>query len=77
MQVLLASVLAAVVSQAGLGSAPAFRVPDYTLTTPFELPLFVVFGILCGGVSAVSTYSNEVAAHMYSSLYPSLLQISH
>ena len=71
-QVLLASVLAAVVSQAGLGSAPAFRVPDYTLTTPFELPLFVVFGILCGGVSAVSTYSIEVAAHMYSSL----LQIS-
>ena len=50
-------------SQAGLGSAPAFRVPDYMLTTPFELPLFLVFGILCGAVSAVSTYSNEVAAH--------------
>lgn len=27
--VLLASVLAAVVSQAGLGSSPAFRVPEY------------------------------------------------
>lgn len=54
--------LAAVVSQAGLGSAPAFRVPDYTLTTPLELPLFLVFGILCGAISAVSTYSTEVSS---------------
>ncbi len=60
LQVLLASVLAAVVSQAGLGSAPAFRVPTYTLATPFELPLFLVFGILCGAVSSVSTYSTKV-----------------
>lgn len=60
LQVLLASVLAAVVSQAGLGSAPAFRVPTYTLATPFELPLFLVFGILCGAVSSVSTYSMKV-----------------
>eukprot|EP00887_Chlorella_sp_A99_P003046 scaffold9.g3046.t1 len=39
--VLLASVLAAVVSQAGLGSSPAFRVPAYRLESMYELPLYL------------------------------------
>lgn len=59
---LLASVLAAVVSQAGLGQAPAFKVPDYELQSLYEIPLFLVFGILCGLVSAAFTYSCKVTA---------------
>lgn len=58
--VLLASVLAAITSQAGLGSTPAVRVPDYELVTPLELPLILVFGACCGLVSASCTYSNKV-----------------
>ena len=58
--VLLASVLAAVASQAGLGSTPSVRVPDYELVTPLELPLILVFGACCGLVSASCTYSNKV-----------------
>lgn len=50
--VLLASVLGAIVSQAGLGSSPAFLVPDYRLESLFELPLFIVFGAICGVVSS-------------------------
>lgn len=61
-QVLLAAVLAAVVSQTGLGSAPAFRVPDYKLASPLELPLFLLFGAMCGGVSAVFTYTTKVTS---------------
>ncbi len=50
--ILLASVLGAIVSQAGLGSSPAFLVPDYRLESLFELPLFIVFGGICGVVSS-------------------------
>lgn len=61
--VLLASVLAATASQAGLGSTPSVRVPDYELVTPLELPLILVFGACCGLVSASCTYSNKVRLH--------------
>lgn len=66
--VLLASVLAAVVSQAGLGSSPAFRVPEYRLQSLYELPLFVLFGALCGAVSASFSYSARVADDAFSEL---------
>lgn len=58
--VLLASVLAAIVSQAGLGQAPAVRVPDYQLQSILELPLILGFGACCGAVSASFAYSNQV-----------------
>ena len=58
--VLLASVLAAIVSQAGLGQAPAVRVPDYQLQSILELPLNLGFGACCGAVSASFAYSNQV-----------------
>ena len=62
--VLLASVLAAIASQAGLGTAPSVRVPDYELVTPLELPLILVFGACCGLVSASCTYSNKVSCSL-------------
>jgi H+/Cl- antiporter ClcA len=66
--VLLASVVAAVVSQAGLGSSPAFRVPEYRLQSMYELPLFLVFGMLCGAVSASFSYSARVAEDAFNEL---------
>ena len=59
--VLLASVLAAIVSQAGLGMIPAVKVPDYQLQSIFELPLILLFGACCGLVSASFAYSNQVS----------------
>lgn len=66
--ILLASVVAAVVSQAGLGSSPAFRVPAYRLESLYELPLYLVFGALCGVVSASFSYSTRVAADAFEEL---------
>lgn len=63
--VLLASVLAAIVSQAGLGQAPAVRVPDYQLQSILELPLILGFGACCGAVSASFAYSNQVTADLF------------
>ncbi|EIE24595.1 Clc chloride channel [Coccomyxa subellipsoidea C-169] len=59
--VLLASVVAAVVSQAGLGASPAFRVPEYELQSMFELPLVLVLGALCGLASATFKASSQVS----------------
>ncbi|CAL1373054.1 unnamed protein product [Linum trigynum] len=49
--VILSAVIASVVSQVGLGSEPAFKVPDYDFRSPSELPLYLLLGILCGLVS--------------------------
>ena len=58
--VLLACVAASVVSQAGLGDNPAFRVPHYQLQSVAELPLILVLGALGGGISAIFVYSSQV-----------------
>ncbi|XP_019460189.1 PREDICTED: chloride channel protein CLC-e isoform X2 [Lupinus angustifolius] len=49
--VILSAVIASVVSEIGLGSQPAFRVPEYDFRSPGELPLYLLLGILCGLVS--------------------------
>ncbi|KAG6553623.1 hypothetical protein Mapa_004537 [Marchantia paleacea] len=59
--VLLSSVLASVVSQAGLGSDPAFRIPPYDFRSPTELPLYLLLGILCGLVSVTLTKGTAYA----------------
>ncbi|KAI3429266.1 hypothetical protein D9Q98_005363 [Chlorella vulgaris] len=66
--VLLASVLAAVVSQAGLGSSPAFTVPEYRLESLYELPLYLLFGAICGIVSASCSFSTRVATEAFDEL---------
>ncbi|KAL2650577.1 hypothetical protein R1flu_018705 [Riccia fluitans] len=59
--VLLGSVLASVVSQAGLGSDPAFRIPPYDFRSPTELPLYLLLGVLCGLVSVTLTKGSAYA----------------
>jgi len=49
--VLIAAVLASVVSRAGLGSEPTFVVPDYAISPLGELPLFLGLGAAAGGLS--------------------------
>ncbi|KAL4392916.1 chloride channel protein CLC-e isoform X2 [Arachis ipaensis] len=49
--VILSAVIASVVSEIGLGSEPAFKVPEYDFRSPGELPLYLLLGILCGLVS--------------------------
>ncbi|CAD5165385.1 chloride channel protein CLC-e isoform X1 [Musa acuminata AAA Group] len=49
--VILSSVIASIVSEVGLGSDPAFTVPEYDFRSPSELPLYLLLGVLCGMVS--------------------------
>ncbi|KAM6540636.1 hypothetical protein CsatB_005083 [Cannabis sativa] len=49
--VILSAVIASVVSEVGLGSEPAFTVPEFDFRSPTELPLYLLLGVLCGLVS--------------------------
>ncbi|MDH7486798.1 MAG: chloride channel protein [Anaerolineae bacterium] len=44
--VVIAAVTSSIVSRAFLGDRPAFRVPAYTLVSPWELPLYTLLGVL-------------------------------
>ena len=55
--VLISSVIASVVIRSFLGNSPAFQVPDYTLVSAWEIPLYMVLGIVCGGVAVMFTQS--------------------
>lgn len=49
--VILSAVVASVISEVGLGSEPAFKVPEYDFRSPGELPLYLLLGIFSGLVS--------------------------
>ncbi|KAI5060189.1 hypothetical protein GOP47_0024609 [Adiantum capillus-veneris] len=66
--VLLSSVLASVVSQAGLGSDPAFKIPAYDFRSPAELPLYLVLGFFCGLVSVALTKCTNLSTAAFQKL---------
>lgn len=47
----ISSITATVVSYHFLGVLPTFLVPEYTLISYWEIPLYIILGILAGGVS--------------------------
>ncbi|MQM15833.1 hypothetical protein Taro_048785 [Colocasia esculenta] len=67
--VILSAVIASVVSEIGLGSDPAFKVPQYDFRSPSELPLYLLLGILCGLVSLAlsrcTSYAKEAVDYMH------------
>jgi len=46
--IIVAAVIATALSRRFLGDAPTFEVPAYELTTPWELPLYLVLGLAAG-----------------------------
>ncbi|XP_024392451.1 chloride channel protein CLC-e [Physcomitrium patens] len=62
---LLSSVVASVISQAGLGSDPAFKIPAYDFRSPAELPLYLLLGILSGGVSVTLVKGSAYATTFF------------
>jgi len=51
--VVIASVTASVVGRAALGDVPAFRVPEHSINSLWEFPLYVVLGVVAAGVAVV------------------------
>ncbi len=53
--IVLASVMATVVSRAFLGNYPAFSIPKYNLVSVWEIPTYLIMGFLAGLVALVFT----------------------
>jgi CIC family chloride channel protein len=51
--VIISSFVASVISRAFLGNYPAFLVPAYDLVSIWEIPLYMILGLLAGGVSVL------------------------
>lgn len=51
--ILVAAVTSSVFTQAVSGSSPAFQIPAYAFNSAWELPLYLVLGLLAGPVSAL------------------------
>ncbi|VVB10182.1 unnamed protein product [Arabis nemorensis] len=66
--VILSAVTASVVSEIGLGSEPAFKIPDYDFRSPGELPLYLLLGALCGLVSLALSRCTSLMASAVDSL---------
>jgi len=57
--VILSSVVSSVVTRTFLGNHPAFEVPSYSLVSAWEIPMYVVMGILLGGLAVLFTRTLE------------------
>lgn len=55
--IVIASVIATVVSRLWFGDFPAFVVPDYQITSYWEVPAFVLLGITCAVVAILFQFS--------------------
>lgn len=66
--VILSSVIASIISEVGLGSDPAFTVPEYDFRSPSELPSYLLLGILCGLVSLTLSRCTSFALNVADNL---------
>lgn len=55
--IVLASVAGTIVSRVHLGDFPAFIHPDYTISSLFEMPAFLLLGIVCAIVAMIFMWS--------------------
>ncbi|NIQ40024.1 MAG: CBS domain-containing protein [Proteobacteria bacterium] len=73
--IVLSSVMATVISRAFLGDYPAFDVPKYDLVSVWEIPAYLVMGILAGLVALLFTKSLYKSEEMWDKLtFPEYLK---
>ncbi|MFH1374224.1 MAG: chloride channel protein [bacterium] len=53
--VIISSVVASIITRSVMGNHPAFDVPDYSLVSAWEIPLYVVMGMILGGGGVLFT----------------------
>lgn len=66
--VLIASVVASVMTRSILGNYPAFEVTPYALESGWELILYIVLGLLLGGVAVLFTKVLHATEHFFEHL---------
>ncbi|MBL1176090.1 chloride channel protein [Pantanalinema sp. GBBB05] len=68
--VLLSAVVAALISQIGLGGQPAFTLPSYEVRSPWELPLYLGLGLFACLVSIAYTQAIQLTQRSFQGEIP-------
>jgi chloride channel protein, CIC family len=58
--VLVSSVVASVLTRYALGNHPAFEIPGYSLVSAWEIPLYMILGVILGVVAVLFTRSLDI-----------------
>lgn len=66
--IIISSVLATAVSRAFLGDIPAFIVPEYALVSAWEIPLYLILGILAGVLAVIFSKSVYFSEDLFAKL---------
>lgn len=73
--VLVSSVVASVLTRSVLGNHPAFEIPGYSLVSAWEIPLYMMLGVLLGVVAVLFTRSLDLTEDIFERLrMPDLLR---
>ncbi|MFQ5356107.1 MAG: chloride channel protein [Mariprofundaceae bacterium] len=68
--IVIASVIATVITRAELGNYPAFIIPEYHLVSAWEIPAYVGLGIFCGLLATILVKSLAPMRHFFAKLVP-------
>jgi len=66
--VVIASVVSALIAQLGLGAEPAFHLPVYDVRSPWELPLYMLLGVLASLVALAFSRSLKLTHNLAEAL---------
>jgi CIC family chloride channel protein len=66
--VLVSSVVASVLTRSVLGDHPAFAVPAYSLVSAWEIPLYMLLGVVMGVVAVLFTRTLDVVEDVFEKL---------
>jgi CIC family chloride channel protein len=63
--VLVSSVVASVLTRSVLGNHPAFDIPGYSLVSAWEVPLYMILGVILGGAAVLFTRTLDGMEQMF------------
>jgi chloride channel protein, CIC family len=66
--VLVSSVVASVLTRSVLGNHPAFEIPGYSLVSAWEIPLYMILGVILGVVAVLFTRSLDIIEDVFERL---------
>ncbi|MDX8401883.1 MAG: chloride channel protein [Mariprofundaceae bacterium] len=68
--IVISSVLATVITRAELGNFPAFTIPEFQLISAWEIPAYLLMGVICGLVGALLIRALPMARRAFESWVP-------
>jgi len=68
--IVIASVIATVITRSELGNFPAFTIPEFQLISGWEIPAYMAIGLICGLVATLQIKSLSPVRHWIEKMVP-------